>query len=60
VEGSGTAEVDGTAHALSGRDLLVVPSWSSLTLRAERDLVLFAYSDAAAQRKLGLWREALG
>jgi gentisate 1,2-dioxygenase len=59
VEGSGTAEIDGQARALSGRDLLVVPSWAELTLRAERDLVLFAYSDAAAQRKLGLWREAL-
>jgi gentisate 1,2-dioxygenase len=59
VEGRGTAEVDGQPHALSGRDLLVVPSWSSVTLRAEADLVLFAYSDAAAQRKLGLWREAL-
>jgi gentisate 1,2-dioxygenase len=60
VEGGGTAEIDGQAHALSARDLLVVPSWASLTLRAERDLVLFGYSDAASQRKLGLWREALG
>ncbi len=60
VEGGGTAEIDGQAHALSARDLLVVPSWASLTLRAERDFVLFGYSDAASQRKLGLWREALG
>jgi gentisate 1,2-dioxygenase len=58
VEGRGTARVDGVAHALSDRDLLVVPSWAELTLEAGGDLVLFAYSDAAAQRKLGLWREA--
>jgi gentisate 1,2-dioxygenase len=58
VEGTGTASIDGVAHALVPRDLLVVPSWSALTLAAESDLVLFGYSDAAAQQKLGLWREA--
>jgi gentisate 1,2-dioxygenase len=58
VEGSGTAGVNGVDFALKPRDLLVVPSWASLTLAAKDDLVLFGYSDAAAQRKLGLWREA--
>lgn len=58
VEGSGTARVDGRDFALGHRDLLVVPSWASLELSAGSDLVLFGYSDAAAQQKLGLWREA--
>lgn len=59
VEGSGTARIDGVALALGPRDIVVVPAWSALELDATEDLVLFAYSDAAAQRKLGLWREAL-
>ena len=59
VEGEGSATVNGTPFALTPRDLLVVPSWAGLSLTATSNLVLFAYSDAAAQQKLGLWREAL-
>jgi gentisate 1,2-dioxygenase len=59
VEGQGRARIGEAEFALGERDLLVVPSWSALTLSADSDLVLFGYSDAAAQRKLGLWREAL-
>lgn len=59
VEGAGSAMVGGRRFALAHRDLLVVPSWAELVLEATSDLVLFGYSDAAAQRKLGLWREAL-
>jgi gentisate 1,2-dioxygenase len=58
VEGSGTARIGETALALGPRDLFVLPAWETLTLDAAEELVLFAYSDAAAQRKLGLWREA--
>lgn len=57
VEGRGTAEIEGEAHPLEERDLLVVPSWQALRLRAETRLILFAYSDRAAQEKLGLFRE---
>lgn len=57
VEGRGTAEVEGVEHRLEERDLLVVPSWQALRLRAETRLVLFGYSDRAAQERLGLWRE---
>ncbi len=57
VEGTGRAMVAGETIPLAQRDLLVVPSWSELTLHAESDLVLFGYSDRAAQEKLGLWRE---
>ncbi|MBX9698351.1 MAG: gentisate 1,2-dioxygenase [Acetobacteraceae bacterium] len=57
VEGRGTALVGGVEHRLVPRDLLVVPSWQALALRAETPLVLFGYSDRAAQEKLGLFRE---
>jgi gentisate 1,2-dioxygenase len=60
VEGEGSARIAGQETALAPRDLFVVPSWSALELEATSDLVLFAYSDAAAQQKLGLWREARG
>jgi gentisate 1,2-dioxygenase len=58
VEGTGTARIGETEMQLGHRDVFVVPSWQALTLKADSDLVLFGYSDAAAQRKLGLWREA--
>jgi len=38
------------------RDCFVVPSWACLELAAARELVLLAYSERAAQEKLGLWR----
>jgi gentisate 1,2-dioxygenase len=59
VEGRGSARIGEAEIPLGDRDLFVVPSWEALALRAESDLVLFGYSDAAAQRALGLWREAL-
>jgi gentisate 1,2-dioxygenase len=57
VEGRGSARVDGTQVDLQPRDTLVVPSWRSLVLQADSDLVLFGYSDRTAQEKLGLFRE---
>ncbi|QYU67870.1 cupin domain-containing protein [Leptolyngbya sp. 15MV] len=57
VEGRGTAIVEGARMELSPRDVFVVPSWRSLAFEATDDLVLFAYSDRAAQEKLGLFRE---
>jgi gentisate 1,2-dioxygenase len=57
VEGEGIARIGEQDFPLVERDLLVVPSWQSLAIEARRDLVLFGYSDAAAQQKLGLWRE---
>jgi gentisate 1,2-dioxygenase len=58
VEGEGTASIGEATFPLAPRDLVVVPAWGNLTLQAARDLVVFGYSDAAAQQKLGLWREA--
>jgi len=57
VEGSGEAMIGDRALALSARDIFVVPSWHALTLRADTRLVLFGYSDKAAQQKLNLFRE---
>ena len=57
VEGSGEAQIGQTSFALQPRDIFVVPSWVSLSIAADRDLVLFSYSDRAAQERLGLWRE---
>ena len=58
VEGEGRARIGGQELALAPRDVFVVPSWEALAIEADGELVLFGYSDAAAQRKLGLWREA--
>jgi gentisate 1,2-dioxygenase len=60
VEGSGTMTIDGVAHPLTQDDIVVTPSWSERSISADDDLVLFSYSDRATQRKLSLWREALG
>jgi gentisate 1,2-dioxygenase len=60
VEGRGTARLGEEEVALEERDIVVVPSWTALRLRAETELVLFGYSDRAAQERLGLFREARG
>lgn len=57
VEGSGRATLGEREIALSPRDIFVVPSWHELTLHADSQLVLFGYSDRAAQEKLHLYRE---
>lgn len=57
VEGTGTAKVGERELTLSPRDLFVVPSWQTLTLSADETLVLFGYSDKAAQQKLNLFKE---
>jgi gentisate 1,2-dioxygenase len=58
VEGEGRARVGERDLPLAPRDVFVVPSWEALAIEAEEELVLFGYSDAAAQQNLGLWREA--
>lgn len=57
VEGRGSARVGEQEFTLRERDLVVVSSWHRLVLRAESELVLFGYSDRAAQERLGLFRE---
>lgn len=57
VEGSGEAVIEGERIALEARDILAVPSWRTVRFSAESQIVLFAYSDKACQKKLGLYRE---
>jgi gentisate 1,2-dioxygenase len=57
VEGRGELRVGERRFALTPHDVVVVPGWSAYTLQAAEDLVLFSYSDRAAQEKLGFWRE---
>ena len=57
VEGRGAVRVGEQHFDLSPHDIVVVPGWMSHTLHADEDLVLFSYSDRAAQEKLGFFRE---
>ncbi len=57
VEGRGTLRVGDQPFALMPHDVVVVPGWMAHSIAADEDLVLFSYSDRAAQEKLGLFRE---
>jgi len=57
VEGRGTASVGAQTLSLSERDIFVLPAWTPLVVHADSDLILFGFSDKAAQEKLGLYRE---
>lgn len=58
VEGTGHAMVGAVEHKLKEGEIFIVPSWDALVIEASEDLVLFGYSDRAAQEKLGLYRES--
>jgi gentisate 1,2-dioxygenase len=57
VEGSGVVLVGHDQLRVGPRDVFVVPSWQPVSIEASAELVLFNYSDRAAQIKLGLWNE---
>jgi gentisate 1,2-dioxygenase len=61
LQGGGQAHIRGPAGERSWRfeesDVFVVPSWHTLALRADRDALLFSFSDRPVQLALGLWRE---
>jgi gentisate 1,2-dioxygenase len=59
TEGGGRLFVEEEAFDLQPSDICVVPSWKQRQIEADEDLVLFSYSDKAAQQKLNLWREEL-
>jgi gentisate 1,2-dioxygenase len=59
VEGSGLMKIDASEFRLTPGTIVVSPSWSERVIRSDADLVLFSYSDRAAQQKLSIWREAL-
>lgn len=57
-EGTGRATIGDTVLDLQKHDVIVAPSWLPFSLAGgDADLVLFSFSDRAAQQKLGLWRE---
>lgn len=56
VEGEGTITVDTLVETAERNKVIVAPPWSQLSLEAQTDLVVFSYSDRAAQRALGFWR----
>lgn len=57
VDGEGEIEIGEQTIRLSPLDTVVVPAWARHVIRAERELVLFGYSDKASQVKLDLYRE---
>ena len=57
VEGAGRVEVGERGFAFGARDVFVVPSWEFYRLEAGADVILFSYSDRAAQEALGFWRQ---
>lgn len=57
VEGSGVARVGETELAFGENDVFVAPNWTQVAIEAQRDCVLFSFSDRAAQERLGIWSE---
>lgn len=57
VEGSGVADIGSQKFTFEERDTFVVPSWATLKLIADKDVVLFSYSDRPVQEAIGLHRE---
>jgi gentisate 1,2-dioxygenase len=57
VEGRGAIDIAGARFDLAPRDIVVVPGWLSHSISADDDLVLFSYSERAAQDRLGVFRE---
>jgi gentisate 1,2-dioxygenase len=57
LEGGGDVKVGEADWHFQENDVFVVPSWQALQLRADRDTVLFSFSDRPIQQALGLWRE---
>jgi gentisate 1,2-dioxygenase len=57
VEGHGQSRISETTITWAPHDIFVVPSWQSVAHQAADEAVLFSFSDRAAQKALGLWRE---
>ena len=57
AEGHGRTQVGETAFAWGPHDIFVAPSWQRVSHEALEDAVLFSFSDRAAQKALGVWRE---
>lgn len=60
VEGKGKVHIGSKTFAWGPRDVFIIPSWHSYRLEADKDAVLFSFSDRPIQQKLGFWRENRG
>lgn len=56
VEGEGSIDIDDLSEDAESCKVLVAPPWSQVSFKAKSNLVVFSYSDRAAQRALGFWR----
>ena len=56
-EGEGITFVGSERIEWKPGDVFVAPSWSTIVHEASERSVLFSFSDRAAQKALGLWRE---
>lgn len=56
-DGSGYTMIGETRIEWRQGDVFVTPSWAYVAHHASTDTVLFSFSDRAAQKALGLWRE---
>jgi gentisate 1,2-dioxygenase len=57
LEGCGEAKAGDETWRLQENDIFVVPSWQALQVRADRDMLVFSFSDRPVQQALGFWRE---
>lgn len=57
LEGEGEALIGDCEFKFAPNDVMVVPSWQPLQLRARDNCVMFSFSDRPVQQALGLWRE---
>jgi gentisate 1,2-dioxygenase len=57
IEGTGSTTIGEQTFTWMPSDVFVVPSWAQVSHQAAGDAVLFSFSDRAAQKALGLWRE---
>ena len=53
----GRTQVGAASFAWGPHDVFVAPSWQPVSHEALEDAVLFSFSDRAAQKALGVWRE---
>lgn len=58
LQGVATFDIDDVRFELAPGDVLVAPSWSWVRRRAEAgEAIVFSGSDAAVQKRIGVWRE---
>lgn len=60
IRGQGTTEIDGKEFPWHDHDVFVIPTWAKhrhVNTSADDEALLFSFSDEAAIRSLGLYRE---